>query len=115
MFEQFWYSVTFSRVFFQTYQDELFGKVADLCGFRKLYLVFHYFYKISFSRYVERHSAKEQLIRQNANAPDIDLVIVVFSFQQFRRHIQRRATKGLPHGFRADGPSKVTQFNHSLE
>ncbi len=53
---------------------------------------------------------------ENANCPQINLLIILFSIQEFRRKVQRRSTECTSKlAFFIDRPSKITKFHNSLE
>lgn len=80
MLEQLRNCIPVPGVLFQANQDEIFGLVADRRRFRKPYLIFHNLDKIPLRIYIKRHPSEQQLIREYAHAPHVNLVIVVFPF-----------------------------------
>lgn len=114
MFKQLSYCIPVSRVFLQTYQNKLFGIVTDRSCLWKLYLIFHDLYKISLISNVKRNSPKKKFISKNSNTPNINFIVIIFSFKKLRRYIKRSTTKGLSHSCWANRPTKIAQFDHSL-
>ena len=85
---------------------QLFWKIV-----RKYYLLFN---NISQSFWVvwlfKRSGSSCQLKCQNSNSPNIDLWVVVVSFQHFRRKVIQSSTKCSPSWFCDHWPSEVCKF-----
>jgi len=115
MLQQLRHSVPVPWILLQANQNEILGIIANWSCLWKSDLIFNDLDEISLSGNIERHTTKQEFIGQYADAPYVDLIVVVFSFEELWWYVQRSAAKCLPHGLWADWPSEITQFYHPLK
>ena len=79
---------------------------------RDTYLLLYYLYQLLFSVYLERVLPHQHLVHHYTQRPDIDLLIVLVSFQNLRTDIEGSPTEGCPHlVIQMHRPPEIAQFN----
>jgi hypothetical protein len=56
-------------------------------------------------------SAKEQLVGENTNTPDINFVVISFPLEKFWGDIERGSAEGSSHSVCADRPTEIADFH----
>ena len=96
MVYQLLYSPTFVRVLLQTFIQEIPDFSADEQVRRYFDLIFDDFYELFFSCYFEGVLSYDHLVHHDADRPDIDFLVVLFSFEDFGADVEGCSTKGGP-------------------
>ena len=100
-------------VLFQTFVDEVFAVLTHPVSFRECHIFIHNFIELVSIWNLERAFTAHQLIRQDAQSPDIALLVVLLSQYQLRRQVKRSATDCVPHTILAIGwPAEVCKLDH---
>ena len=102
------------RVFIQAFQDEVLALTADRNPFGEADVLIDYLEKVILAPDIEGNFAIEELVDQDANVPDVYLVVVVLFQNYFWRRVERSPASGAPQKRRVDRPSEIANFNDSL-
>ena len=90
-------------VLLQTFVDEVFAVLTHSVSLGECHFLVHNFIELVSIRNLERAFSAHQFIRQNAQSPDVTLLVVLLSQDQLRRQVKRSATDCVPHSILAIG------------
>jgi len=78
-------------------------------------VILHYFYEVLLATYLKGNFSIKKLVSHDPDIPNVDLAIILLSFNHLRRRIQRSPTMRFPEKWWVDRPSKITYFSHILK
>ena len=100
-------------VLFQTFVDEVFAVLTHSVSLRECHLLVHDFIELVSIGNLERAFTAHQFIRQDAQSPDIALLVILFSQDQLRGQVKWSTTDSISHPILAvGGPSEVCELDH---
>lgn len=96
-------------VFLQDGEDEVAGGIRDFDPGWECDLVVDDAVELALPVDFEGEFADDELVRENADCPDVDALVVHLSLDHFRREVQRCAAASLPESFcTVHRPPKIT-------